>query len=196
MSLDESIKLKGFIVPAGYTLLIEKDGEIVVKDSGEASGGPYSYSDVFEGNVPTWRLQPKEFEQEYTVLKAPPEVYDVLEGIRQAGGEGLFVGGIVRDALLGIDSKDVDIEVYGLPAEQLQSVLSEYGEVDAVGRSFDVLKLTTENGDYDFSLPRRERKVGEGHTGFDVEPDPTMTPKEAALRRDYTINGIVVTPRG
>jgi hypothetical protein len=59
-----------------------------------------------------------------------------------------------------------------------------------------VLKLTTESGStYDFNIPRREWKVGIGHTGFAVELDPEINPKEAASRRDYTINALTYDPR-
>ncbi|HNZ28054.1 MAG TPA: hypothetical protein PKK13_12590 [Spirochaetota bacterium] len=57
----------------------------------------------------------------------------VAEAVRQAGGRALIVGGWVRDRLLGIASKDVDIEVYGLPAPRLREVLSAFGPVETVG---------------------------------------------------------------
>jgi tRNA nucleotidyltransferase (CCA-adding enzyme) len=69
--------------------------------------------------------------------------------------------------------------------------------VDAVGRSFGILKLRLPDGqELDVSLPRRENKVGAGHRGFMAEPDPTMTPREAAARRDFTWNALALTPEG
>ncbi len=44
------------------------------------------------------------------------------------------------------------------------------------------------------SLPRRESKSGRGHKGFDVVGDPSMTPEEAARRRDFRINSISWDP--
>jgi tRNA nucleotidyltransferase (CCA-adding enzyme) len=48
----------------------------------------------------------------------------------------------------------------------------------------------------DISLPRRESKIGAGHRGFLAEPDPTMTPREAAARRDFTWNALALSPEG
>jgi len=114
----------------------------------------------------------------------------VAESVRAAGGRALVVGGWVRDRLLGIASKDVDVEVYGLPAPRLRELLSAFGRVETVGESFTVYKV----GDLDVSLPRRESKTGRGHRGFTVEGDPSMTVADAARRRDFTINAIAWDP--
>jgi tRNA nucleotidyltransferase (CCA-adding enzyme) len=109
---------------------------------------------------------------------------------RNAGGRALIVGGWVRDRLLGLDDKDIDIEVFGIPADRLRVLLESLGRVETVGESFQVYKC----GDIDVSLPRRESKAGRGHRGFTVTGDPTMTIEEAARRRDFTINAISFDP--
>lgn len=116
----------------------------------------------------------------------------IADNIIAAGGTPIIVGGAVRDWLMGSTnpSKDIDIEVYGIDLTTLQSVLSPLGEVHAVGSSFGVLKLTLDGEDFDISLPRRESKSGSGHKGFVVEADPNMSFKDAASRRDFTINAI------
>src|SRR3954466_11797965 len=108
----------------------------------------------------------------------------IAEAVREAGGRALIVGGWVRDRLLGRDSKDVDIEVFGVPADRLRSLLEAFGRVETVGESFQVYK----SGDVDVSLPRRESKAGRGHRGFDIAGDPAMPLEEAVRRRDFTIN--------
>lgn len=120
--------------------------------------------------------------------KLDQSILTITSAIIENGGRPLVVGGWVRDQLLGIDSKDVDIEVYNMPLDTLQEVLSAFGEVDVVGRAFGVLKV--HGLDVDFSLPRRDSKVGEGHKGFEIIVDPDMTPEEAARRRDLTINSM------
>ena len=119
----------------------------------------------------------------------------VAEAIRAAGGRALVVGGWVRDRLLGRESKDLDIEVFGLPGDVLRDVLGRLGRVEPVGNSFPVFKLAG-IGDsvIDVSLPRRESKAGRGHRGFVVEGDPTMSIADAARRRDFTINAIAWDP--
>jgi tRNA nucleotidyltransferase (CCA-adding enzyme) len=110
--------------------------------------------------------------------------------IRDAGGRALIVGGWVRDRLLGRDSKDVDLEVFGIDAARLRQVLETFGRVETVGESFQVYKL----GDIDVSLPRRESKAGRGHRGFDVTGDPHLSIADAARRRDFTVNAIAWDP--
>ena len=125
------------------------------------------------------------------------QLQPILSAIESAGGLPLIVGGAVRDQLLGYALKDIDIEVYRLSIEQLAEVLTPFGRLDAVGRSFGILKLRLPSGrDFDFALPRRESKIGAGHRGFLAAPDPTMTPREAAARRDFTINAMALTPAG
>ena len=110
--------------------------------------------------------------------------------VGEAGGRALVVGGWVRDRLRGRESKDVDIEVYRLPADKLRRVLESLGRVETVGESFQVYKA----GDIDVSLPRRESKSGRGHRGFDITGDPDMSLAEAARRRDFTVNAIAWDP--
>lgn len=114
----------------------------------------------------------------------------IINAIIEAGGRPLAVGGCVRDEVLGLEPKDMDIEVHGMSASQLEEVLSHFGKVNAVGVSFGVIKLWAGGQDFDFSLPRRDNKVGVGHKGFDVEILDNPTPTEAAERRDFTWNSM------
>ncbi len=115
----------------------------------------------------------------------------VADRVHRAGGRALYVGGWVRDRLLGRESKDVDIEVYGIEADRLRGLLAEIGPVNTVGQSFTVYKV----GGVDVSLPRTESKRGRGHRGFVVTGDPRMPVEEAARRRDFTVNAIAWDPR-
>jgi tRNA nucleotidyltransferase (CCA-adding enzyme) len=120
---------------------------------------------------------------------------EILRKITQAGGRPFEVGGCVRDRLIGIPCKDIDIEVFQLSAENLTGILNEFGKVDCVGVSFGVIKFKSLAGiEYDFTLPRRESKSGRGHRGFLVEVDHSMSVDEAAARRDFTINSIYRCP--
>lgn len=121
------------------------------------------------------------------------EVKNLIESIaldvKALGGRVVYVGGFVRDEALGIDNKDIDVEVYNITPTQLKEILSKYGIVDEIGVSFGVLKI--HGVDIDFAMPRTEKKVGEGHRGFDVSVDPFMSFEEASRRRDFTINSIM-----
>jgi tRNA nucleotidyltransferase (CCA-adding enzyme) len=122
--------------------------------------------------------------------EAALNIRHIAEAVRAAGGRALVVGGWVRDRLLSRESKDIDIEVFGVKADRLRALLEALGRVETVGESFQVYKF----GDVDVSLPRRESKSGPGHRGFDVTGDPTMTIGEAARRRDFTVNAIAWDP--
>ena len=108
---------------------------------------------------------------------------------RAAGGRAYCVGGCVRDALLGVEPKDVDVEIYGLEAEKIERILSKKFRFEIVGKSFGVWIL--KGLDIDVSMPRTERKTGIGHKAFEIVGDPFLTPKEACARRDFTINAIL-----
>jgi tRNA nucleotidyltransferase (CCA-adding enzyme) len=127
-------------------------------------------------------------------IDVPPDVIDVLKAINKEGGLGIVVGGAVRDAILGKVGKDIDIEVYNIPGDKLFSILSAFGKVNAVGKSFGVYKLKIGPLEIDFSLPRRDRKTGTGHRGFDVDVDHTLSYSDAAKRRDFTINTLGYDP--
>jgi tRNA nucleotidyltransferase (CCA-adding enzyme) len=114
----------------------------------------------------------------------------IARSVRDAGGRALIVGGWVRDRLMGRTSKDVDLEVYGVPAPRLRELLAAFGSVNAVGESFTVYKVAG----IDVALPRRESKTGRGHRGFEVTGDPDLSIEEAARRRDFTINAIAWDP--
>lgn len=102
------------------------------------------------------------------------------------GGTAYFVGGTVRDMLLGREVKDIDIEVFGLEQSALEEILATFGEVNLVGKAFGVYKV----GDLDIALPRTETKTGDGHKGFDVTVNPFLPIADAMRRRDFTINAI------
>jgi len=122
-------------------------------------------------------------------------VKEIAKAYQEQGGRALLVGGMVRDYVLGMPSKDVDIEVYNLPPKQVRDIASRFGKVSDVGKSFGVLLLHTQDGlQIDISLPRRESKVSVGHKGFDIETDPYMDIETAARRRDFTMNAMLADP--
>ncbi|HXT41650.1 MAG TPA: polynucleotide adenylyltransferase [Candidatus Angelobacter sp.] len=128
-------------------------------------------------------------------MNLPDELVRLLRDV-PALSRAYLVGGCVRDSLLGIVHKDFDLEVYGVGYEALERVLSAHGRVDLVGKSFGVIKFTSQSGaQWDFSLPRRDSKMSAGHKGFRVEFDPGIDPKTAASRRDFTINALMFDPR-
>ncbi|MCT7547539.1 CCA tRNA nucleotidyltransferase [Aliarcobacter butzleri] len=103
----------------------------------------------------------------------------------------MLVGGCVRDSFLNKKIKDYDVEIFNFDSlEILEKSLKKFGNVNLVGKSFGVLTLKIDEYDFDFSLPRIEKKVGNSHQDFEVSTNANLSFKEAAKRRDFTINAI------
>lgn len=144
--------------------------------------------------------------------RLPPRLVDLLDA-EPALERTYVVGGWVRDQLLDLERSpagdaeqdrardvdrkaDLDLEVFGVSYDELANALRRHGKVNLVGRSFGVIKLTLDDSvTWDLAIPRRDSKVGIGHKGFAVEFDPQITPAEAAARRDFTINALMLDPR-
>ena len=120
----------------------------------------------------------------------PGRLLKIAGDIREAGGRAFLVGGWVRDALLGKPCRDYGIGVYDMAQDALVPILSKYGRTNLVGKAFGVIHLAMKGLSLDFSFPRTESKVGYGHRGFVVHTDEKLSFKEAALRRDFTINAM------
>ena len=126
-----------------------------------------------------------------TSITLPHSLNPLITALISADLRPVIVGGYVRDTLLSIPSKDIDIEVFDVESlEKLSVILEGFGQVNSVGKSFGVLKMQVGGLEIDFSLPRQEEKIAQGHKGFEVRLDSTLSFKEAARRRDFTINAM------
>lgn len=121
----------------------------------------------------------------------PLELQEVLKTLQENGIKPVLVGGCVRDFFLNQPLKDYDIELFNCnDLAKIQTLLSQFGKVKLVGKSFGVFKLQRNNYEFDFALPRTEKKVGKGYTGFEIQSDGFLSFEHASLRRDFTINSI------
>ncbi len=124
-------------------------------------------------------------------LEIPAPLLAFARSCRAEGGRAWLVGGAVRDALLGHDSKDIDVEVHGIAETRVKALLRRVGRVKEVGRSFGVFKLRCGAEEIDVALPRGDSTPGA--TGA-VRGDPFLGLAAAARRRDLTINAIALCP--
>ena len=126
-----------------------------------------------------------------TKIKIPKILENILKNLQELGVTPILVGGCVRDYFLNKEIKDFDIEIFNFDSlELLEISLKKFGNVKLVGKSFGVLTLKVEGYDFDFALPRIEKKVGNSHTDFEVITNSNLSFEEAAIRRDFTINAI------
>ncbi len=137
---------------------------------------------------PAMQKNPGPVSRKRSEAQFPDKARRLVHLLLQAGASDcLFVGGFVRDHFLGLRSKDIDIEVYGLSYEKMLAILRPHFRVSLVGKSFGTIKV---GGNIDLSIPRLEAKTGQGHRGFDVSSNPELDPQTAFSRRDFTINAI------
>ena len=96
-----------------------------------------------------------------------------------------LVGGCVRDALLGREIYDYDIEVYDIKPAKFDDLMAGI-KASGVGKSYFIYKYKN----YDLGLPRSESKTGNSHKDFAVSyiNDPSL----ASLRRDFTVNAMMM----
>ena len=117
---------------------------------------------------------------------------DVVKRLREAGYQALWAGGCVRDELLGLPPKDYDVATDARPDD----VRRLFRRTIAVGASFGVVEVLG---------PRHEGrplKIQVATFRSDVSysdgrhPDEVRFsgPREDALRRDFTINGMFKDP--
>lgn len=113
----------------------------------------------------------------------------LAEAVDVAGGVVYFVGGYVRDLLMGEAGKDLDIEVHGLTPDRLKAILDSLGERLDIGESFGIFGLRGYS--LDIAMPRKESCRGKGHRDFDIFVDPHIGTLGAARRRDFTVNAMM-----
>lgn len=113
----------------------------------------------------------------------------IAEKVAAEGGRSFFVGGMVRDRIVGRESKDVDIEIHGITPQKLAEILSSLGDVTRTGASFGVFGLKTY--DIDVAMPGKETASCRGFREFERYADPFIGYEKAAARRDFTMNAMM-----
>ena len=96
----------------------------------------------------------------------------IAQAAAEAGGRVYYVGGYVRDRLLGQENKDIDMEVHRVPIDALERILDSLGDRLTKGVSFGVMGLR--GCGLDIAMPRSETATGRGHRDFAVFVDPFL----------------------
>ena len=113
----------------------------------------------------------------------------IAEKVKEKGGETYFVGGCVRDRLMGRSGGDIDVEVHGVEVDTLCAILDGIGNRIGMGESFGIFTLAGLS--LDIAMPRKERATGRGHRDLETSVDPFAGVQAAAKRRDFTVNAIM-----
>lgn len=131
--------------------------------------------------------------QQFEIIKSLKDK-NFIQAIILNHGEVFLVGGATRDLILNKPSKDIDLIVRKISINTLISLLSAFGKVDIVGKSFGVLKFVDNDEiDYDIALPRREKSNGEGgYHGFEIQSDCNLNIEDDLIRRDVKFNAMAI----
>jgi poly(A) polymerase len=111
----------------------------------------------------------------------------IVQRLQAAGFAALWVGGCVRDFLLGREPQDYDIATDAKP-EQVEKL---FNKTIAVGRKFGVMVVVEDGHQFQVATFRAEADYQDGRRPekivfADAEAD--------ALRRDFTVNGLFYDP--
>ncbi|MDP2079165.1 MAG: HD domain-containing protein [Sulfuricurvum sp.] len=129
------------------------------------------------------------------MIKRYPALEPLIEHLALHNITPILVGGCVRDHLLGHESLDIDIELYGVSdTMELAEILKPFGKINEVGKSFGVYKFRYGTYFIDLSLPRTENKSAKGHKGFEIQTYSDLDFATASRRRDFTINAMGYNP--
>ena len=111
----------------------------------------------------------------------------VVRTLREAGYQALFAGGCVRDMLLGRASNDYDVATDATPDD----VKRLFRRVMLVGAKFGVAVVLRGKQQVEVATFRSDLAYVDGRRPSGVE---FSSPREDALRRDFTINGMFYDP--
>lgn len=118
---------------------------------------------------------------------------EFLKALSDKGAKTYYVGGYVRDMILGKENKDIDIEIHYITEEEFLDACKSFGlDIKLCGQAFGVYKAVIDGQDIDFSFPRTEKLIGTKHTDFEIVVDPFIGEEKASMRRDFTINALMM----
>lgn len=116
-----------------------------------------------------------------------------LKALSDKGAKTYYVGGYVRDMILGKENKDIDIEIHYITEKEFLDTCKSFDlDIKLCGQAFGVYKAVLDEQDIDFSFPRTEKLIGTRHTDFEIAVDPFIGELKASQRRDFTINALMM----
>jgi poly(A) polymerase len=114
----------------------------------------------------------------------------IVARLRELGHQAYFAGGCVRDVLLGVAPKDFDVATSATP----ELVMAAFLRTEAIGAHFGVVLVIDHVADKrvatEVATFRHDGAYTDGR-----RPDAvrfSLDPREDVLRRDFTINGLLL----
>src|SRR5580700_4042933 len=112
----------------------------------------------------------------------------VIAKLRASGHQAYLVGGCVRDLLLGAKPKDFDVATDARP----DRIMSLFPNSSAVGAHFGVVLVKDSFCQVEVATFRSDHEYEDGRRPASVHFE--QDPREDVLRRDFTINGLMMDP--
>jgi len=113
---------------------------------------------------------------------------EIVRQLREAGFQAYWVGGCVRDLVMGREPEDFDITTDATPAQ----VTELFPQSLTVGAQFGVVIVPRPEGDFEVATFRSDGRYTDGRHPATVRY--TRTAEEDVQRRDFTINGLLYDP--
>ncbi len=117
----------------------------------------------------------------------PVKARKVVEKLRKAGFEAWWVGGCVRDKLLGVEPHEYDITTSATPDE----VMALFRRTVPVGKQFGVVRVRYGGEWFEVATFRADKGYTDGRRPDAIE---FVSAREDVLRRDFTVNGLLMDP--
>ncbi len=111
----------------------------------------------------------------------------ICQTLQAANHTALLAGGCVRDSLLGVSPKDYDIATTATPVE----VAALFPKCIPVGAAFGVMMVLDGDDQFELATFRTDGDYSDGRRPDSIE---FTTPKQDALRRDFTVNALFMHP--
>lgn len=128
-------------------------------------------------------------------MRTPEYILDAINAFKTKGIDCFFVGGCVRDFLMGQPSDDIDICLVGVEClTDVQQILEFFADSvtpEPKGKAFPVWIADWGGQKIDFALARKESKAGDGRKDFALVTRG-VTIDQDLQRRDLTINAIAI----
>jgi len=112
----------------------------------------------------------------------------IVRKLKASGHQAYFVGGCVRDMLLGGNPKDYDIATEARP----EQVTALFADSDLVGAHFGVVLVRDSGAQVEVATFRSDHAYVDGRHPVSVEFE--TDPHQDVLRRDFTINALLLDP--
>src|SRR5579863_6909759 len=113
---------------------------------------------------------------------------EIVRRLRAEGRQAYFVGGCVRDLVMGREPKDFDVSTDATPDQ----VVGLFPESLTVGAQFGVVIVPGEPGNVEVATFRNDGIYTDGRHPNEVRY--AKTAQEDVQRRDFTINGLLYDP--